>query len=129
MSKEEKIKEIVEELKDGKENPTFIYPTFDGSDEEEFENDKLLTPSSCTLLFDYITQLQNNWNELKKLLKEQIDICDGCIDTLRSDLQEFHPRSCGKTYLQNEILKNKTAKRSFEITLDKMQELEQGKNE
>ena len=80
-------------------------------------------------LYDkYYLPLQNNWNELKKLLKEEIDICDGCIDTLRSDLQELHPRSCGKTYLQNEILKNKTAKRSFEITLDKMQELE-GNNE
>lgn len=75
-------------------------------------------------LTETINKLQNNWNELKKLLKEEIDICDGCIDTLRSDLQELHPRSCGKTYLQNEILKNKTAKRSFEITLDKMQKLE-----
>jgi hypothetical protein len=72
MSEEKKIKEIVEELKDGKENPTFIYPTFDGSDEEEFENDKLLTPSSCALLFDYITQLETNWNELKKFVQEEL---------------------------------------------------------
>jgi len=68
--KEDKLKEILEELKDGAENSTVIYPTFDGSDEEEFENDKLLTPESCKLLFNYITQLETNWKELKKWLEE-----------------------------------------------------------
>ena len=97
MSEEKKIKEILEELKDGKENPTFIYPTFDGSDEEEFENDKLLTPSSCTLLFDYITQLETNWNELKKWLEEEKG-------------QYGKDNRCW-----------------YESVLDEMQELEQGK--
>lgn len=66
------IKKILEELKDSTENPTVIYPTFDGSDEEKFENDKLLTPESCKLLFNYITQLETNWNELKKYAKENL---------------------------------------------------------
>lgn len=92
-----------------------------------FQNGILFSEIDCGNVEDILIKnkkLQNNWNELKKLLKEEKDICDGCIDTLRSDLQELHPRSCGKTYLQNEILKNKTAKRSFEITLDKMQKME-----
>ena len=74
-----------------------------------------------------VEELQNNWNELKKALKEEIDICDGCIDTMTSDLQETTPIGHGKSYLTSEIFKNKVAKRSFEITLDKMQELEQVK--
>ena len=80
MNKEEKIKTLKEELRDSAENPTIIYPTFDGSDEEEFENDKLLTPISCKILLEYITQLENNWNELKKWLEEEINKGGSSID-------------------------------------------------
>ena len=75
------------------------------------------------------TQLQNNWNELKKELKEKIDICDGCIDIMQTDLQEIAPRGNGKSYLTSEIFKNKVAKISFEFTLKHMQELEQVKDD
>ena len=78
--------------------------------------------------FKTMKDLQNNWNELKKELKEKIDICDGCIDTMQSDLQEIAPRGNGKSYLTSEIFKNKVAKISFEFTLKNMQELE-GNNE
>ena len=76
-----------------------------------------------------LMKLQNNWNELKKELKEKIDICDGCIDTMQSDLQEIAPRGSGKSYLTSEIFKNKVAKISFEFTLKHMQELEQVKDD
>jgi len=76
-----------------------------------------------------LTLIQNNWNELKKLLKEEIDICDGCIDTMQSDLQEIAPRGSGKSYLTGEILKNKVAKRCFKNTLDKMQRMEKNNND
>ena len=75
-------------------------------------------------LYVYVSKLQNNWNELKKWLEEEINICDGCIDTMQSDLQEIAPRGSGKSYLTGEIFKNKVAKRSFEVTSNKMQELE-----
>lgn len=114
--KEDKLKEILEELKDGKENPTFIYPTFDGSDEEEFENDKLLTPSSCTLLFNYITQLQNNWNKLKKWLEETIKQYDNVGLKFKKE-SNFECASRSYDYL-----------RQYQTMLDKMQELE-GNNE
>ena len=67
---EDKVKELLEELKDGINNPRIIVPTFDGSDDEEIENDKLLSPNDCKVLLDYITKLQNNWNELKKYIDE-----------------------------------------------------------
>ena len=76
-----------------------------------------------------LTLVQNNWNELKKELKEKIDICDGCIDIMQTDLQEIAPRGNGKSYLTSEIFKNKVAKISFEFTLKHMQELEQVKDD
>ena len=67
---EEKVKELLEELKDSIDYPKIIVPTFDGSDEEEMDNDKCFNPNQCKVLLDYIKQLQNNWNELKKWLEE-----------------------------------------------------------
>ena len=55
------------------------------------------------ILIKYITQLQNNWNELKKGLQS---------------LFEFDYGVVSKNYLE-----------CAEDTLDKMQELEQGKGE
>lgn len=91
------------------------------------ERSKVEQNDTLEYLYNRIIELQNNWNELKKALKEEIDICDGCIDTMTNDLQETTPIGNGKSYLTSEIFKNKVAKRSFEITLDKMQELEQVK--
>lgn len=107
--KEDKLKEILEELKDGTENSTVIYPTFDGSDEEEFENDKLLTPESCKLLFNHITKLQNNWNELKKMIQDSIIRINECAKEPNSEF-------------------NTVMKGTFGRVLNMMQELE-GKSE
>lgn len=112
----EKIQEILEELKDGAENSTVIYATFDGSDEEEFENDKLLTPESCKLLFNYITQLQNNWNELKKWLEEEIKQYDN-VGLKFKKQGNFECASRSYDYLKQ-----------YQTMLSKIQELE-GKSE
>ena len=96
---------------------------------EDKENIACNWKDSCLENAGKIENLQNNWNELKKELKEKIDICDGCIDTMQSDLQEIAPRENGKSYLTSEIFKNKVAKISFEFTLKHMQELEQGKDD
>lgn len=108
----EKVKELLEELKDGAENPTVIYPTFDGSDEEKFENDKLLTPESCKLLFNYITKLQNNWNGLKKWLKEEHKININWYETLT-------PRDKGYYLFRFGVIGD-----VLDNVQDKMQELE-----
>ena len=66
---EEKVKELLEELKDSIDYPKIIVPTFDGSDEEGMDNDKCFNPNQCKVLLDYIKQLQNNWNKLKQWLE------------------------------------------------------------
>lgn len=60
-------------------------------------------PTENKLLLDYITQLQNNWNELKNGLKSLFEFDEGVVS---------------KDYLE-----------CAEDTLEKMQELEQVKDE
>lgn len=68
---------------------------------------KLLNPIEVNQIIDYMTKLQNNWNELKKFVKEE---------------QAKISKNCGtKTYI------NKIS--PYIIFSDKMQELEQGKDE
>ena len=102
----EDIKELLKELQDSVDYPKVIVPTYDGSDEEEMDNDICFTPNKCKVLLNYIGQLQNNWNELKKWLEEELEI-------LKS-------RNCYDR--KNLII-------VIETVLNKMQELEQGKDE
>lgn len=67
------------------------------------------------LLLEYITQLQNNWNELKKFLEEE-------KDRLARECSQIYEDSLGKTKLVNEDIYNELKNIS-----DKMQELENRK--
>ena len=71
-------------------------------------------------------QLQNNWNELKKWLEDEIIECKALIDTILPEFEKIMPRSSGKTLLTNEYNKQQTIIKSFEVMLCKMQELERG---
>lgn len=42
--------------------------------------DVVMSSKDGELLLEYITKLQNNWNELKKWLEEEIDYCSGTDD-------------------------------------------------
>lgn len=70
------------------------------------------------------TQLKEQRQELRSWLEDEINICDGVISTRTSDFQELGGRSAGKTFIQNEIFKNKVALKSFELALNKLNELE-----
>lgn len=117
----EKVKELLEELKDSAKNPTVIYATFDGSDEEEFENDKLLTPESCKLLFNHITKLNNNWNELKKFVDERIKFIQEEKAEFEEDLYNDYETNIAEITIRRCNLSQ------LEDVQEKMQELE-GKN-
>ena len=80
------------------------------------------------MLLEENNQLKEQKKELRSWLEDEIKICDGVISTRTSDFQELGGRSVGKTFIQNEILKNKVALKSFELALNKLNELE-GKNE
>ena len=81
---------------------------------------------------DFINQItkdnkefKNQQKEFIEYINEKIDICDGFIDTIRSDLEEisYGGRSCGKTYIANEIMKNEVAKKILEEILSKYKEI------
>lgn len=68
------------------------------------------------LCVDYIEKLQNNWNELKKFVDEE-------LDRLARECSQIYEDSLGKTRLVNEDIYNEVKNIS-----NKMQELE-GNNE
>lgn len=74
-------------------------------------------------LYKEIERLNNIINELEKALKDNIDMCDGFIDTATSDLQEAGARSNGKVYYQTLLLENKIALKIYQNELNKLQEL------
>lgn len=69
--------------------------------------------------------MKKQQKEFIEYINEKIDICDGFIDTTCSDLEEisYGGRSCGKTYITNEIMKNEVAKKILEEVLSKYNEL------
>lgn len=69
----EKIKEILEQLKDSVDYPRIDMPTFDGTDSEFIDNDTFLEPDKCKLLLDYITNLQQKVEQLDNIRKEAIE--------------------------------------------------------
>lgn len=60
----EEIEEILDNLKDSVDNPTYEQRIYGSEDYEIVDNDYCLTPNKCKILLDYITDLQEE-NERK----------------------------------------------------------------
>lgn len=73
------------------------------------ENDKLITQQK-----EFLNYLENG-----------IDICDGFLDTVKSDLQEipYGVISAGKTYITTQIKENETTHKVYEEILQKYREI------
>ena len=93
---------------------------------------KLIKDKTFYNLYDMPTyeDLLHQQKEFIEYINEKIDICDGFIDTIRSDLEEisYGRRSCGKQYIaneimKNEIMKNEVAKKILEEILSKYKEI------
>lgn len=86
-----------------------------------YSGDKTITTDFANEVIDYIHKLQNNWNELKKDLKQDYDYLNQFV---MSGYVEFDSEeqmvSAYQDIEKRDLLKNK---------LDKMQELEQEKDE
>lgn len=63
--------------------------------------------------------------EFIKYLEDKLNICDGFLDTIKSDLEEisYVGRASGKTYIATQIMKNETAKKCYEEALSKYKEI------
>lgn len=92
------IKSILDGIKCFIENPKSYELLYSKND--EIHNEYALSEREGKLLLEYITQLQNNWNELKKWLEEEYEYCDkignpsiGCamgqIRRIKSKMQEL----------------------------------------
>lgn len=90
-----------------------------------YSGDKTITTDFANKLIDYIKeleQLQNNWNELKKCIEEKIDYLT------KIDGQNIPLKDSFEFCSMNELYQ--TGKYSgFMESFEKMQELEQGKDE
>jgi hypothetical protein len=73
------------------------------------ENNKLITQQK-----EFINYLENG-----------IDICNGFLDTVKSDLQEipYGVISAGKTYITTRIKENETAHKVYEEILQKYKKI------
>lgn len=69
----EEIKELLKELKDSIDYPRIIVPSYDGSDDEEIQNDKCFTPKDCKILLDYIEQLKKELAVLRMSEEEWLE--------------------------------------------------------
>ena len=103
------IKSILDGIKCFIENPKSYELLYSKND--EIHNEYALSEKEGKLLLEYITKLQNNWNELKKWLEEQKEFIND-IPTFSNDIKNNHIGMVG----------------AYNNSLDKMQELD-GNNE
>ena len=74
----------------------------------------VLNPEDPKIIYNYIIQLQNNWNELKKFDEEKLKQYQKQLAQASTDLEDKINYTRCYCYREN---------------LDKMQELEQGKDD
>lgn len=68
--------------------------------------------------------------EFIKYLEDKLNMCDGFLDTIKSDLEEisYAGRIAGKNYIATQIMKNETSKKNYEEVLSKYKEIIGGDN-
>ena len=98
-----------------------ILKEFDEKRVEQLNDNAKNLFNAIMSIADERDKLLEEEQELIDYLKEKINICDGCIDVMTSDLQEMSPSGIGKTYLTGEIFENKVAKKCYEEILSKIE--------
>lgn len=104
------------------------------------ENQKLKKKlEQCSAVADTNSELVDSIDEYYKKqqkefiewLEDKINMCDGFLDTIKSDLEEisYAGRASGKTYIATQIMKNEIAKKCYEEVLLKYKEIVGGNND
>lgn len=95
-----------------------------------YDNIKEITMSDFMFEFvkplikeNYIMRTQQQ--EFIEWLEDKLNMCDGFLDTIKSDLEEisYAGRATGKTYIATQIMKNEIAKKCYEEVLSKYKEI------
>ena len=70
---------------------------------------------------EYVAKLENQQKKFIEYLENGIDICDGFLDTVKSDLHEtpYGVISANKTYITTRIKENETAQKVYKEILSK----------
>ena len=70
-------------------------------------------------------KLKKQQKEFIEYLEDKLNMCDGFLDTIKSDLEEipYAGRISGKSYITTKIMKNETAKKNYEDILSKYKEI------
>ena len=76
-------------------------------------------------------QMENQQKEFIEWLENKLNMCDGFLDTIKSDLEEisYAGRVSGKTYIATQIMKNEIAQKCYEEVLSKYKEIIGGNND
>lgn len=72
--------------------------------------------------YDNLVQImEKQQKEFIKYLEDEINMCDGFLDTIKSDLEEvsYGGRLSNKTYIATQIMKNETGKKVYKEILQK----------
>lgn len=85
------------------------------------EEDAKMITDTFNRFFDLLEEISN----IKKHLQDEIGVANRDIERIKKRVNSLSGRSGGKTYLANELMKNSTAIRCFECTLDKIKEIEE----
>ena len=112
----------------------------DLSEQLEKENQKLKKKlEQCSAVADTNSELADSIDEYYKsqqkefieYLEDKLNMCDGFLDTIKSDLEEisYAGRVSGKTYIATQIMKNETAMKCYEEVLSKYKEIVGGNND
>lgn len=75
-------------------------------------------------------ELKNQQKEFIDYLEDKLNMCDGFLDNIKSDLEEisYAGRISGKSYITTKIMKNETSKKNYEEVLSKYKEIIGGDN-
>ena len=70
-------------------------------------------------------QIKAQQKEFIEYLEDKLNMCDGFLDTIKSDLEEisYAGRALGKTYIATQIMKNEIAMKCYEEVLSKYKEI------
>ena len=72
-----------------------------------------------------VQKVESQQKEFIEYLEDKLNMCDGFLDTIKSDLEEvsYSGRIAGKTYIVTQIMKNEMGKKCFEDCLSKYKEI------
>lgn len=87
-------------------------------------NDDMLL-RDCGAMQSEIDEYKTQQKEFIKYLEDEIDICDGFLDTVKSDLRDtlYGVMSSNKTYITTRIKENETAQKVYKEILQKYKEI------